>query len=297
MTASLRVVSLSPNVSMILFALGADEAVVGRTEHCMPALQQYVTVWRMPEDVAARRLQQWQSIPVVGVWPFAEAEPIRALQPDVIFTSGSGPYGVHEAQTLGVAEGALLHVDTRTFADLDQHIRQIGSRLGKLTEAEGLIEQLAMRRDEITLRLTAPLAAPTVLFEYCVCTTYDPEPGRRVADPARTVLVGGHLAPDLIQLIGGRPLFSQPGDSARWVTIDEIREAQPDIVLQYDCHGCPTAQKYPIPTRRGWLDLPAVSSHAVYPLHENMSDPNLCFPAPLEELVDIVNGHHVPISS
>ena len=293
MTAPHRVVSLSPNVSMILFALGVDEAVVGRTEHCLPAIRQYVAVWRIPEDTVAQRIQHWQSIPVVGVWPFAEAEPIRALQPDVILTSGSGPFGVHEAQTLGVADGALWHFDTRTFADLDQHITQMGALLDKAAEAAALIEQLAMKRDEATARLLELPAAPTVLFEYCVCTTYDPDPGRRVADPARTVLVGGHLAPDLIQLIGGRPLFAQPGDAAKWVTVDEIRAAQPDMVLQYDCHGCPVARKHPIPARRGWSDLPAVSRHAVYPLRENISDPNLCFPAPLEELVAIANRRHV----
>ena len=294
MTAPHRVVSLSPNVSMILFALGADEVVVGRTEHCLSAIQQYVRVWRIPEDTVSQRLQHWQAIPVVGVWPFAEAEPIKALQPDVIFTSGSGPFGVHEAQTLGVADGALLHFDTRTFADLDRHMTQIGLRLDKLAEAEALIEQLAMKRHEATARLIERPAAPTtVLFEYCVCTTYDPEPDRRVADPAHTILVGGHLAPDLIQLVGGRPLFAQPGDAAKWVTADEIREAQPDMVLQYDCHGCPTARKHPIPARRGWSDLPAVSRRAVYPLQENISDPNLCFPAPLDELVDIVNRRHM----
>jgi iron complex transport system substrate-binding protein len=293
MSVPRRVVSLSPNVSMILFALGADEVVVGRTEHCLPAIRQYVTVWRIPEDTVVRRLQHWQAIPVVGVWPVAEAEPIQALQPDVILTSGSGPFGVHEAQTLGVAERALLHFDTRTFADLDQHITQIGSRLGREAEAAALIEQVAMKRDAITGQLSARAAAPTVLFEYCVCTTYDPDPDRRVAEPARTILVGGHLAPDLIQLIGGRPLFAQPGDPAKWVTVDDIRAAQPDMVLQYDCHGCPTAQQHPIAARQGWSDLPAVLRQAVYPLHENISDPNLCFPAPLEELVDIVNRRHM----
>jgi ABC-type Fe3+-hydroxamate transport system substrate-binding protein len=293
MTAPHRVVSLSPNVSMMLFALGADEIVVGRTAHCLPAIRQYVTVWRIPEDAVARRVQHWQSIPVVGVWPFAEAEPIKALQPDLILTSGSGPFGVHEAQTLGVADGALLHFDTRTFADLDQHLTQIGARLGKVAEAAALIEQLAVKRDAATARLSEWPSAPTVLFEYCVCTTYDPEPDRRVADPARTILVGGHLAPDLIQLVSGRPLFAQPGDPAKWVTIDEIREAQPDMVLQYDCHGCPIAQKHPIPARQGWSDLPAVSRHAVYSLRENISDPNLCFPAPLAELVDIMNLCHM----
>jgi ABC-type Fe3+-hydroxamate transport system substrate-binding protein len=110
-----------------------------------------------------------------------------------------------------------------------------------------------------------------------------------VADPTQSILVGGHLAPELIQLSGGTPLFTQPGDTARWVAFDDIRAAQPDVILQYDCHGCPTARKQPMTARPGWSELVAVSRQAVYPLSQNISDPNLCFPAPLEQLVDVLN--------
>src|SRR5262249_32924231 len=113
---------------------------------------------------------------------------------------------------------------------------------------------------------------------------------------AHTILVGGHLAPELIQWSGGTPLFTQPGDTAKWVTFDEIRAAQPDVILQFDCHGCPTARKHPIPGRHGWSGLPAVSHAAVYPLSANISDPNLCFPAAFEHLVGVLNtfAPHMP---
>ena len=74
-----RMVSLSPNVSMMLFALDADAAVVGRTQECLPAIQQYLTVWRIPEHAVAQRLQHWQALPVVGAWPLADRESIKAL--------------------------------------------------------------------------------------------------------------------------------------------------------------------------------------------------------------------------
>src|SRR5215467_13127198 len=96
-----RVVSLSPNVSMMLFALGADAVVVGRTQECLPALQHYLTVWRIAEPTVAQRMQYWQALPVVGAWPLADSEAIKALQPEAILTSGSGLFGVHEAQTFG----------------------------------------------------------------------------------------------------------------------------------------------------------------------------------------------------
>lgn len=286
-----RVVSLSPNISIMLFALGADAGVVGRTEHCLPAIQQYLKVWHIPEPLVAHRVQHWQAVPVVGIWPLAEHESIKALQPDIILTSGSGPFGMHEAQMFGVEADAVFHFDTRTFADLDQHLAYIGSLLGKTEEATALIAQLATKRNEAKARQLRQAAPPTVLFEYCVCTTYDPDPERRVADPARTILVGGHLAPELIQLSGGAPLFAQPGDPAKWVAFDALRAAQPDVVLQFDCHGCPTARKHPTHTRPGWSDLPAVCRNAVYPLRENLSDPNLCFPAPLEEVMGVLRTH------
>jgi ABC-type Fe3+-hydroxamate transport system substrate-binding protein len=286
-----RVVSLSPNVSVMLFALGADEVVVGRTQDCLPALQHYLRVWRIPERTVAQRLQHWQGLPVVGAWPLADRESVKALQPEAILTSGSGPFGVHDAQTFGVATDALCHFDTRTLHDLDQHIQQIGVLLNKPQEAARVTAQLALRRDEAQARQRERSVPPTALLEYCVCIQYDADPVRRVADPARAILVGGHLAPDLIRLSGGAPLFTQPGDTAKWVAFDEIRAAQPDVILQFDCHGCPTARKHPIPKRPGWSELAAVARHTVYPLRANISDPNLCFPAALEELLGVLNTY------
>ncbi len=284
-----RIVSLSPNVSMMLFALGVDAVVVGRTQDCLPAIQQYLRVWRIPEHTVAQRLQYWQGLPVVGAWPLADRESVKTLQPEAILTSGSGPFGVHEAQTFGVAADALFHFDTRTLHDLDQHIQQLGVLLSTTAEAARVTTQLALRRDEAKARQWERSVPPTVFLEYCVCIQYDADPDRRIADPARAILVGGHLAPDLIQLSGGVPLFTQPGDTATWVAFDDIRVAQPDVILQFDCHGCPTARKHPIPRRPGWSELAAVSRHAVYPLSANISDPNLCFPAALEELVGVLN--------
>src|SRR5215831_1346518 len=173
-----RVVSLSPNVSMILFALGADEVVVGRTQECLPAIQQYLTVWRIPAHTVAQRLQHWQALPVVGTWPLADHESIKALQPEAILTSGSGLFGVHEAQTLGVEAEAVYHFDTRTFADLDQQIQQIGVLLSTPKAAARLSAQLASRRNEARARQRGRSTVPTVLFEYCVCVQYDVDPDR-----------------------------------------------------------------------------------------------------------------------
>ena len=130
-----RLVSLSPNISMILFALEADDVVVGCTQACLRAVQRYAAVWHLAETEAlSQRLAHWRNLPVVGSWPMADAQAVRACQPTLVFTSGSG-FGDHPPETLGVSPDAVHHFDTRTLHDLEQHIQQIGGHLHRASEA------------------------------------------------------------------------------------------------------------------------------------------------------------------
>ncbi|ETX01682.1 MAG: hypothetical protein ETSY1_06580 [Candidatus Entotheonella factor] len=283
-----RILSLSPNVSMILFALSADEAVIGRTQYCLSSIHKYLEVWGISERDMAHRLRHWEALPVVGTWPQADCERVIALQPDLILASGTDTLDAYEAGTFKMAPGGFINFDTRTLADLDRQIATIGEITGKAQRAQDLMTQVAARREAILARQALPKQRPSVLFEYCVCIKYDPDPARRFANPGRFIMVGGHLAPDLIRLSGGEPLFTQPGDAVAWTAFEAIRQAQPDIVLAFDCNGCLNAMTHPIETRPGWSELAAVSNQAVYTPTKNIGNPNLCYPEALDELVDLI---------
>ena len=206
----------------------------------------------------------------------------------MIFASGTGALNTHKAEMFNLDSDALVNFDTRTLRDLDQQIITIGGIVGKLGAAQDIVAQLAARREAILAQRSTPARRPTVLFEYCVCIKYDPDPVRRFANPGRFVMTGGYLAPDLIRLSGGEPLFTKPGDAVTWIEFEAIRNAQPDIVLAFDCNGCSNAMTYPIATRPGWSDLTAVSGHTVYRPTRNIANPNLCYPDALAELVEMV---------
>ncbi len=285
-----RLLSLSPNVSMILFALGADKAVVGRTQFCRSSIQKYLEVWSISEQEVAQQLRYWDGLPVVGTWPQADPEQVVALQPDMILASGTGTLDAYEAKTFNMEPEGFINFDTRTLADLDRQIAAIGEIVGREEAAQNIIAQLAAHRDAIVARRALPVQCPSVLFEYCVCIKYDPDPARRFANPGRFIMVGGHLAPDLIRLSGGESLFTQPGDAVAWTEFEAIRQAQPDMVLVFDCNGCPNAKTHPVETRPGWSELTAVSGHTVYTPSKNIGNPNLCYPAALDELVDLIGA-------
>ncbi len=288
MNRSQRVLSLAPNVSMILFALGADDVVVGRTQHCLSSIRNYVKVWSVPEAEAAPRLLHWEGLPEVGAWPQSDCERAMALLPDVVLASGTGALDVHDAEAFGLGPDSFVNFDTRTLADLDRQIAAMGKLVSRVEAARDIVARLASKRDAVLSRQARPARCPTVLFEYCMCIKYDPDPERRFANPGRFIMVGGHLAPDLIKLSGGEPLFTRPGDAVAWTDFQDIRGAQPDIVLAFDCNGCPNALKHPVDRRPGWSELAAVSHRRVYHPTKNIANPNLCYPDALAELNEML---------
>jgi len=283
-----RVLSLAPNISMILFALGVDHLVVGRTQICVASIQNYLSAWKISGDDVASRLRHWERLPEVGAWPSVNLERAIALRPDRIFTSGIGALSASDAGMFNLNSDALVNFDTRTLHDLDQQIATIGEIVGRREAAQDIVAQLAARRAAILAQRTIAARRPTVLFEYCVRIKYDPDPACRFANPGRFVMAGGYLAPDLIWLSGGEPLFNKPGDAVAWIDFKDILGAQPDIVLAFDCDGCPNAMTHPVATRQGWSGLKAILDNAVYRPRKNIANPNLCYPDALAELVELV---------
>ncbi|QIG49261.1 ABC transporter substrate-binding protein [Nordella sp. HKS 07] len=278
-----RLLSLAPNVSMILFALGADDVVVGRTSLCLPSIRDYLEIWGFSGPAIESRLQHWAALPEVGGWPSGDCERAKALRPDMILASATGPLAAHENWP-----APSVNFDIRTLADIDRQITAIGEILGKPQAAREMVAQLAVRRESVLARRSVSSRRPTVLFEYCVCIKYHPEPACRFANPGRFIMAGGYLAPELIRMSGGEPLFVKPGDAVAWIDFQDIREAQPDVILAFDCNGCPNSMKHPIAARPGWPDLKAVANSAVYRPRRNLANPNLCHPEALAELADLL---------
>lgn len=104
-----RIVSLKPNLTEILFALGAGDRVVGVTTHC---------IW--PEEAT--------ELPKVGDYAFPDLERILSLNPDLVVTN-------KESSTLrfiSVIEKAgipVLVLETRTLSEIYGTIERLASIL------------------------------------------------------------------------------------------------------------------------------------------------------------------------
>lgn len=124
-----RVVSLSPAVTEIIYALGADSLLVGRTDFC---------------EYPAEALQ----IPTVGGISNLNIEKILSLNPDLVI-SGSmvGKKATDQMDQMGTP--MVCVIEKPRFEALYDNIRAIGRLVGKEKEADSLVESLKWKVERL----------------------------------------------------------------------------------------------------------------------------------------------------
>ena len=276
----MRIISLVPNGTEILFAVGAGDLVVGVSHECdwpeEARRRPILTGSALPPDLSAAAIDQAVSAQVgsgLSLYTLDEAR-IAELAPDLIVTQKLCPVcAVSTEQVEGAVRPLLrcpeiVSLDPRTLADVFADIRTIGEVTGRTGEAAALLLGLEERLGAVQARVAERRGKPRVLaLEWL--------------DPP---FAGGHWVPEMIEAAGGIDLIGRPGDSSRRLTWDEIAAADPDILVVmpcgFDAAGA-QAQIDLIADLPAWQRLRAVRDGRVYPV-----DANGCFSRPGPRLVD-----------
>jgi cobalamin transport system substrate-binding protein len=129
-----RIVALAPNLTEIVFALGAGDRLVGVSEYS-----------DFPEE--ARRIPRVGGLEV-------DAEKVAALRPDLVLAVAEG----NAQNAVRALEAAGLPVAVVPSGSLDavlEAIRMVGDRLGRTAEADALVGQLSQKREAVRSRAAA----------------------------------------------------------------------------------------------------------------------------------------------
>ena len=282
----MRIVSLVPNATEILFALGAGDDVIGVSHECdfppeartRPILTgSALTPGMTPHEVDAAVSAQLAS--GASLYTLDE-ERLAALDPDLLFTQELCPVcAVSTAQVGGaVAPMArcpeVLSLDPTRLEDVLADILHVGERLGRSAAAECLVDDLRARLERVE-RATHGRPRPTVVaLEWL--------------DPP---FLGGHWVPQMIAIAGGRDPFAvAPGERSRRATWDEIAAADPDWIVAMPCGFDAAGAAGEVAKLAGdplWSQLRAVRSGRVAAV-----DANGCFSRPGPRLVDGIEHLH-----
>ncbi len=225
-----RLVSLAPSLTEIVFAIGAGERLVGRTDVC-----------NFPP--AARR------VAVAGSFGRPSLEAILALRPTMVLT-----VDLEDERALDplVAAG-IVHrrIVCRRLDDIPGAIRETGELAAAREQARALADGLAAEVARLRAARGAAEAAsvPSVFIEIW-------------GDPLMTAGRRSFVS-ELVALAGGRNLGDELAGDYVTVSPEWVARSDPDVILcLYMASDTRAAER--VAARAGWRHLRAVRERRVY---------------------------------
>jgi len=228
-----RIVSLSPSMTEILFAIGAGDRLVGRDSNSL-----------FPEEA-----QQVKDLG--GMWEGLPTEDILALEPDLVLAAEI----ISQDQVGQLAELGLnvfWQANPDDFAGLYENILQIAVLTGNEDEAEALVSSLEVRIAALDETLAAVEEQPLVFYEL------------DATDPTNPWTTGaGTFISYIIAKAQGKNLGDAlEGDWAQ-ISSEEVVAQNPDYILLADAMYGTTPES--VAERAGWEEITAVKEGNIHP--------------------------------
>jgi iron complex transport system substrate-binding protein len=224
---ALRIMSLAPNVTEILFAMGLGEKVVARSAYC-------------DYPPAAR------SLPVAGDATHVKVDAVTALQPTVAFmVTGRGDV----ARGLEARGVRAVTLDADTMPEMFEAVRTIGRVTGEEESAESLLRQIEEDLDAVRRRV-AGLERPSVLFALPM-----------TVGSARMMAAGrGTFVDELLEVAGARNAYPERAD---WPTVSaqQAIAMEPDVVIVQATNEWGAADRAEA-IREAWANWPSIPAVA-----------------------------------
>ena len=227
----MRIVSLLPSATEILFAIGAGDDLVGVTHECdfpheatsLPAL----TSSALPTAGSAAEIDRHVRASVHGGSSLyhLDAALLERLAPDLIVTQElcavcAVSYEIVDRAAKRLqGDPRIVSLEPSSLDDVLANIAFLGDLTGRRANADVLLAELRERIAALRARATARAERPRVL----VLEWTDPP------------MSGGHWTPGLVELAGGIPVLGNPGANSVTLAWETIAAEDPDALVIAPC--------------------------------------------------------------
>jgi iron complex transport system substrate-binding protein len=225
-----RIVSLLPSTTEILFAIGAGDDVVGVTFECdhppEARTRTIVSTSAMPEGLAPAEIDAFVASAMSrgeDLYHLDEGA-LSGLDADLVVTQDLCAVC---AVDVSVVDDALAHlgctaevltIDPHTIDEVFDSISTLGKATGHEAEATELVAGLRARLSAVRRRVADRDRPRVMLLEW--------------TDPP---FAPGHWVPEMIEAAGGRPLLGAAGEKSRRVTWEQVHAVEPEVVIVAPC--------------------------------------------------------------
>lgn len=225
-----RIVSLLPSTTEILFALGAGDSVVGVTFECDE-----------PPEARTRTIVSNTTLPA-GLSPGAidaevrarlaagedlyrlDADALRQLDPEIVVTQdlcavcAVDVSEVDEALAYLGCRADVVTIDPGTLEDVLASITRLGVATHTETRASALLDVLRSR-----------------LHDVAIAVEDRPRPRMTVLEWTDPPFSAGHWLPDMVTAAGATPALAESGQRSQAVTWADVTGSDPALIVVAPC--------------------------------------------------------------
>ena len=227
----MRIVSLLPSTTEIVFDLGLADQLRGVTvecnwpQHAKEGREIVVDTFTNPtmtpgeiDAIVKERVAQGLDLYNLDDAALARCAPDLILSQDLCRVCAVASGDVNAAVARLNCDANVLQIDPQTLHQVIDSINTIAEAAGVANRGTELTNSLHARLEKVADNVRG-LARPKVF----VLEWIDPPFG------------AGHWVPDIISAAGGEPVVCRPGERSVQSTWQEIADAQPDVVIVAPC--------------------------------------------------------------
>jgi iron complex transport system substrate-binding protein len=233
-----RIVSLAPNLTEIVFALGRGAWLAGDTDYC---------------DYPPEAEQKSH----VGGPVNPNLEQVAALKPDLVLASKS----INRRETVEALDriGVPVYVtDPHSIEGMIASVEHIGAAIGAEKSASQLAQDLRDRLSDLGKRVGNATPRPVLFIVW--------------TDPLISIGRDTFIA-DALRRAGGRSVVETSGEWPH-ISLEEIVHLQPDVLVFASAHGAETHREIDeLRSRPGWKDLTAMQRDSVVVISDAINRP------------------------
>jgi len=259
-----RIVSLLPSATEILFGIGAGDDVVGVTHECdypaEAATRPHLTSSALPAAGSSAEIDRHvrRSLHEGSSLYHLDADLLERLAPDLIVTQElcavcAVSYEIVERAVRRLrGDPRLISLEPSSLDDVFATIAYLGDLTDRAIGATKLLTDLHARVNALRARTGARPHPRVLVLEW--------------TDPPMS---GGHWTPGLVELAGGIAVLGNPGANSQVLTWERIADADPDAIVVGPCGFDLVRTHEAIGELRGnavWKGLRAVRQDRVYPI-------------------------------
>lgn len=277
----LRIVSLLPAATEMVYALGLDDYLVGVSHECdFPSAAKSKPVVVRPalalqdltpgeiDSAISQRLRTGESLYLV------DEALLRALRPTLILTQNlcqvCAPCGNELSIVLQSLQpqADVVWMSPHSLAEIAGNLQALGRATGRLARAEALVAAIQKRQRAVFTSVQTESRRPRVLLLEWIDPLY----------------CAGHWVPEMIELAGGLAVSGRKGADSVRIAWSELHHSDPDVIVVSPCgfqvEGA-LEQVAILERLPAWSKLRAVQTGRVYAV-----DANAYFARPGPRVVD-----------